>query len=197
LIVVTGNIKEEALNRELAKSNERIAELNNETAWLYDSLLANAKAGKANALASLSTRAVTEVISSALGLTAPGAISEATKPWYIISKVAPFAGKQFDAVVTSSDLKLEALLLSLRHALKEAGWIEVDRIDVGTTQSSTDGATLVSIHVDASKDSELLNAAETLASALNAEGIAATVHSMTKTDSANANVIHILVGHKP
>jgi hypothetical protein len=51
--------------------------------------------------------------------------------------------------------------------------------------------------VDASKDSELLNAAETLASALNAEGIAATVHSMTKTDSANANVIHILVGHKP
>jgi hypothetical protein len=50
--------------------------------------------------------------------------------------------------------------------------------------------------VDASRDSELLNAAETLASALNAEGIAATVNTKTEPDT-NAAAIHILIGPKP
>jgi hypothetical protein len=50
--------------------------------------------------------------------------------------------------------------------------------------------------VDASKDPELLNAAEALASALNAEGIAATVNPKTETDTANTNVINILIGPK-
>jgi hypothetical protein len=49
--------------------------------------------------------------------------------------------------------------------------------------------------VDASKDSGLLDAAKTLASALNAEGIAATVNPTTETNATN--VIHILVGPKP
>jgi hypothetical protein len=63
------------------------------------------------------------------------------------------------------------------------------------TKSSVGGAALVRIELDASKDPELLDAAETLASALNAEGIAATVNLKTETDTTN--VIHILVGPKP
>lgn len=86
-----------------------------------------------------------------------------------------------------------------RRALISAGWIEVDRSDIGATpreQSSVGGPGLVEIHVDASKDPELLNAAEALASALNAEGIAATVNPKTETDTANTNVIDILIGPK-
>jgi hypothetical protein len=51
--------------------------------------------------------------------------------------------------------------------------------------------------VDASKDSELLKAAEALASALNAEAIGATINEKAEIDAANVNVIHILVGPKP
>jgi len=41
-----------------------------------------------------------------------------------------------------------------------------------------------------------LDAANALASALNAEGVAATANQKPETDDANANVIHILVGPK-
>jgi hypothetical protein len=176
--------------KDTAEAQERIANLNNETARLRE-------AGRANALAAGTTRTVTEQFALALGLVRPGTLSEATRSLQIISKVKPFAGKQFDAIATSSDIELEVLLLSLRHALKAAGWIEVERSDVGTIKSSGGGLALVNIHVDASRDSELLNAAETLASALNAEGIAATVNPKAEPDTTNAAVIHILIGPKP
>ena len=59
------------------------------------------------------------------------------------------------------------------------------------------GPVLVTIDVDAGRDPELLDAAKTLALALDAEGIAATVKPKAETDAANVNVIHILVGPKP
>jgi hypothetical protein len=80
---------------------------------------------------------------------------------------------------------------------RRAGWIEVDRSDIGAIhreRSTVGGPGLVEIHVDASKDPELLDAAGALASALNAEGIAATVNPKTETDTANTNVIDILIG---
>jgi hypothetical protein len=56
------------------------------------------------------------------------------------------------------------------------------------------GPALVSVSVDASEDVDLLVAAEALASALDAEGIAAMVNQNTDT---NTDVIHIRVGSKP
>jgi hypothetical protein len=175
----------------------KIAELNNETARLRAALLANARAGRANALATQATGTVAEVIALAQGLVTSGSISEAARPFSIISKVKPFAGKQFGAVVTSSDLKLEALLGSLRAALNAAGWIEVDRSDDGVIhreQSGDGGGAFVRIHVDASKISELWEAAQALASALNAEGIEALATAIP--DASNADAIHILVSAK-
>jgi hypothetical protein len=128
--------------------------------------------------------------------------SEATRPVYIIEKVAPFAGKKFDVVVTSIAINLGAFAGTLRVSLKKADWIEIEQPDptagVGIlSMDRTSGPVLVTIDVDASKDPELLDAAKTLALALNAEGIAATVKEKAETDAANVNVIHILVGPKP
>jgi hypothetical protein len=91
---------------------------------------------------------------------------------------------------------------SIKSALKKAGWIEIERSDpaagVGIfSMDRTGGLALVRIEVDASKDAKLLHAAEALALALNAEGIAATVEPKAETDAANVNVIHIFVGPKP
>jgi hypothetical protein len=198
VIVRTGNVKEHHWDIDRMASSERIAQLNNETARLRDAQLANVQAGRANALATQTLRTVAERIALAQGLVPPGTISEAARSLQIISKVAPFAGKQFDAVVTSSNIELEALLYSIRYALKAAGWIEVDRSDGGEIhreQSSVGGAALVSIHVDASKP-ELWEAAQALASALNAEGIEALANQTSTPDASNANAIQILVGPK-
>jgi hypothetical protein len=112
------------------------------------------------------------------------------------------AGKKFDVVVTSIAINLGAFAASLRSSLKKADWIEIERPDptagVGILfMDRADGPALVTIDVDASKDPELLDAAKTLALALDAEGIAATVNAKDETDAANVNIIHILVGPKP
>jgi hypothetical protein len=62
-------------------------------------------------------------------------------------------------------------------------------------QSGVGGAPFVKIHVDASGDFRLLDTAKALASALNEEGIAATVLE-TEIGIARKNTIHILIGPK-
>jgi hypothetical protein len=207
LIVWMANVKETHWDTDRRASRERIAQLDNETARLraqdaltLDSLLASVQAGRSNALASEANRSTTEALAVAQGLAKRESTSEATRALYIVSKVTPFAGKKFDAVVTSIALNLGTLLGSIKAALNNAGWIEIERSDpaagVGLLlMDRTGGPALVRIEVDASKDSELLDAAGALASALNAEGIAATVNPKTETDITN--VIHILVGPKP
>jgi hypothetical protein len=184
----------------------KVAELNQETARLRakeplveEALLANAYAGRASALAAAAIRTVTEQIAFEQGLVTRAGLSEAAKSLLIIPRISPFAGKQFVAVGKSRDGELETLLHFLRQALISAGWIEVDRSDIGAIHrelSSVGGPGLVEIHMDASRNPELLNAAEALASALNAEGIAATVNPKTETDTGNTNVINILIGPK-
>jgi hypothetical protein len=184
--------------RDTAEAQERIAQLNNETARLRDASLANAQAGRPNALAAGALRVTTERIALAQGLTTPTTtFSEAARSLSIIPKVNPFAGTRFDAIVTSSSIELGVLLGSLKAALNTAGWIEVNRSDEGMIKSSVGGASLITINVDTNKDPKLSEAAETLVSALNEEGIAAVVIPKTDTDPTNANVIHIVIGPKP
>jgi hypothetical protein len=182
----------------------KIADLNNETARLrekgaltVDAVLANAQATQANALASQFLLALSQQLAQLMTpeMRMPGFLNIEQYD-RIVSKVKPFAGKQFDQEVdiTSKELERVGLAGGIGAALKKAGWIEVARHE----PSSVDLASVrgVKINVDASKDSELLGAAETLASALNAEGIAATVNPRAETDAIKANVIHILVGPK-
>jgi hypothetical protein len=111
----------------------------------------------------------------------------------IVSKVKPFVGKQFDhdVDITSNDLERVGLGGAIGAVLEKAGWVKIAR----GQRSSIASVRGVIIEVDASKDPELLKAAETLSSALNAEGIAAIVNPKTEPDATN--VIHILVGPKP
>jgi hypothetical protein len=209
LIVWMAGVKEAYWDQDREAAQVRIAELNNETARLHaidlltnNSLQAGLQTGRANALAAEANRSMAQAIAVAQGLVKREDTSESTRVLYIVSKVEPFAGKKFDAVVTSAAISIGGLLGSIKGTLKQAGWIEIERDDptAGTGLFSMDrggGPALVRIDVDGSKDSELLKAAEALASALNAEGIAATVNEKAEIDAANVNVIHILVGPKP
>jgi hypothetical protein len=157
-------------------------------------VLATAQATKANALAAQFLLALSQQLAKLMvpGMEMPGFLSVEQLD-RIVSKVKPFAGKQcdLDIDITSNDLERVGLAGGLGVALDKAGWVKVAR----GQQSSIASVPGVTIEVDATKDPELLDAAETLASALNAEGIAATVNPKTETDATN--VIHILVGPKP
>jgi hypothetical protein len=179
--------------------------LNNETARLRekgaltaDAVLATAQATKANAVAAQFLLALSQQLAQLMvpGMKMPGFLS-VEQHTQIVSKVKPFAGKQFDVDIdiTSSSVERAGFLGSLITVLIEAGWVQVARHE----SSSIDLASVqgVIINVDASKDSELLGAAETLASALKTEGFATTANPKIETDTINANVIHILVGPKP
>jgi hypothetical protein len=206
MIIWLGIVKEHHWDLAREAAQVRIAELNNETARLHandlltnNSLLAGLQTARANAIAAEANRSLAQAIAVAQGLVKREDTSELTRVLYIVSRVAPFAGKKFDAVVTSSAVSIGGLLGSIKGTLKQAGWIEIERDDptAGTGIFSMDRGSspgLVRIDVDASKDSELLHAAEALAAALNAEGIAATVEPKAETDAANINVIHIFVG---
>jgi hypothetical protein len=203
LIVWMASVKETHWDSERMASAERIAQLNNETARLRDASVSNAEAtlavaqaGRDNAIAAQSILVTAETLALAQGFITKERAGEATRVLFIVSKLTPFSGKQFAA--TSSDLGLEAFLGSLRQTLIIAGWIEVGRSDTSPThrneQSSIGGPALVKIHVDATKVSEFWEAAEALASALNAEGIEALAEQVPENSSANA--IHILIGPK-
>jgi hypothetical protein len=169
------------------RSKIMVAELNNDTARLRDAL-------RGTVLSNRAIMTTTEVMAWTQGLVTSEKIGATGRPFLIIEKLAPFAGKQFNAIVTSSDIEQEALLNSLTVALETAGWIKVSaREQSGTDHTSVRG---IRIDVDGSKDSTLLGAANTLASALNAEGLAATVNPKPEANAANANVIHILIGPK-
>jgi hypothetical protein len=154
------------------------------------------EAGRINAIANQSILVLMERMAVALGLLTPEKMSDAARSLQIILKVSPFAGTQFEATVTSSDIEISTLLLELRHGLKAAGWIEIDQSNLGTIhgeQSSVGGAPLVKIR--ASRDSRLLDAANVLASALKEQKIAAIVVE-TRISIVKENTIHILVGPK-
>jgi hypothetical protein len=199
-MVAEANARTAEANQKAQEAILELARLRAKQQSVDDVLLAVVRAGRDNALASEVTRSVTEAIAVSLGSVKRETTSEATRALYIVSKIEPFAGKKFDAVVTSIAINFGGLVGTLKSALKSAGWIEIEQSDpaAGIGLLSMDragGPALVRIDVDASKDPELLDAAGALASALNAEGIAATVNPKTDTDTTN--VIHIRVGPKP
>jgi hypothetical protein len=154
------------------------------------------EAERRNVLINQSNLVVSERLAAAQGLLTPEKMSNAARALQIIPKVAAFAGTRFDPLATSSDDGLSAFLLMLTHGLKGAGWIQTDQRNRDTIlgeQSCAGGPPFVQIHLDAIRDSRLLDAANVLASALNAENIAAKVIE-TEIAIASENTIRILVG---
>ena len=78
----------------VAEANLKIAELNNDTARLRNLLRDTVLATRAN-------MTTTEVMAWVQGLVTSEKIGATGRPFLIIAKLAPFAGKQFNAIVTS------------------------------------------------------------------------------------------------
>jgi hypothetical protein len=208
VIVRTSNIKEHHWDVHRIKSLEIISQLNNETAGLrareplvVDALksavdLTKTIGDTSNFLMTTSNLLMTvasELIKVAPpGITIPGALS-VEKISRIISKTNRFSGTLFDAEIdiVSSDAKRLMLTGSLVSTLQMAGWIKVSG-----PEQPRDSVSGVVITVFPSNDTALLEAAMTLASALKAEDVEATVN--LKSEIATAiRMIHMRIGAKP
>jgi hypothetical protein len=176
-------------DEKVAEANARAAEANERSARAE---LETARQGRLNAISVNAGLVTSELLAFAGKFTNREDLSDSARVFLLVSKFEPFAGTQFDAFTTSDGIKVETFLNSLRNALIKAGWIEV----IAHKQAGGDHASIhgVRIDVDGSKDSTLLDAANALASALNAEGVATVVNQRPEIETANANVIHILIG---
>ncbi len=174
-----------------AEANARVAEAD---ASFAGAMLATAQVGRLNAISSQSVLTIMEQLALSLGFVQLSAVSEAARVLSIIPKITQFANTPFSACVTSSDIELTRFLGSFRHSLKGAGWAEVNPDDVGTTrESNVSGPAFVKVLLDRSKSSDLWDAAQTLASALNALDIEAIAAEAPAPEGGNANAIHIQV----
>jgi len=182
----TEKIERLKLELELHKTAQRVAE----------SQLAGAITGLHSAIANQQTLSTIQVTQLQLGMLKSESMIESARAFLIMPKISSFPGTRFDAVATSLDVAAMTLLISLRHALKAAGWIEVDWLGAVDKQQSTGGIfCLVTINVDLGEEPQLLDIARILGSALNAEGIDARINE--KIETATTGVIHILVSPKP
>ena len=194
-MVAEANARAAEANQKAQEAILELARLREKGELTADAVLATAQATKANALAAQYLLELSKQLAQLMapGMNMPGFLS-VEQYNRIVSKVKPFAGKQFDQDVdiTSRDLERVGLAGAIGAALEKAGWVNIALRHPSGVDASVRG---IIIEADASKNSKLLDAAETLSSALNAEGIAATVNPKTETDTTN--VIHILVGPKP
>lgn len=171
-IAASGKIRDEALNREIAASNERAAEAN------ARALEASLALEKFKAPRSLSMEAQQR----------------------IVAKVKPFAGTQFNVSATQDKEALN-LLMGIEDALNAAEWKELKMIGEGTLRRNGRPSVIlvvevgVSIQVAQSMKEKLLPTAKALVEALNEEGIDA--RDEFTWNNSNSDIIHVVVGQKP
>jgi multidrug efflux pump subunit AcrA (membrane-fusion protein) len=123
---------------------------------------------------------------------------------HVIAMLKPFAGTQFDVGRVQGDAEAAEFMTVIEAVLQAAGWTQIDWVggDIVMTRQGkpTAGlvtATNVAIAVHPENASTLGNAAATLSSALNLEGIAARAGtSGAGFLNSNAGAVHILVGRK-
>lgn len=121
----------------------------------------------------------------------------------ITQRVKAFAGTRFDATVIRNDPETYQLLDMITPALEAAGWTQVNwnNNDAVLKRSSKPdvgewAAQSVIIAVPHDLISQLWPAAESLASALAAEGILAQAQDAEGMSVKNNKVLHLLIGRK-
>jgi hypothetical protein len=175
-----------------SEANQRIAELNTRGEE------ARAEAAKANERAA-------EANLELARLKAPRTLTDEQQK-RIAEKIMPFTGKQFDVAIPPGDPESLRLMEAIEAAVITANWVEHDWIDKtpgalklirsGRAEVGNISAIGVLIEMEPNRSNEFKEASETLASALNDEGIPALAIVGTTTTAANADAIHILVGKK-
>jgi hypothetical protein len=118
-------------------------------------------------------------------------------------KLRAFARMQFDTALLT-DPETQALLPKIEDILTSAGWIQIDWTgsDIVFTRSNRHIAGTISvsgvvIQIHAEKVAQFATAANALALALSAEGIAAKAELGLGVPNTNPNAIHVLIGKKP
>ncbi len=175
-IVVSSNVKEDHLRREIADANERAAE-------------ADARAAEAKLELEKFRKP---------RLPTTGQLASITE------KLKPFAGTEFDTGFSPGDREQQDFLWILEPAIMAAGWTQVDWAnpygDVfrrGDRPLSGPAAVIgVSIEIHPEQRDRLLPAAEALASALKDIGIEAKAGEFN-VHNTNPDAIHVLIGRKP
>jgi hypothetical protein len=126
----------------------------------------------------------------------------------ITEAIRTFSGKQFD-VALNTEPEPQFLLPQIEDALKAGGWVEIDWkgngggdaeinfVRGGRTTAGIVIASGVIIQMRHEDLPELWQAAQALASALNAEGIAAKAEPGLGFPNTNIKTIHVMVGKKP
>ena len=123
---------------------------------------------------------------------------------HVIATLKPFAGTQFDVGLVQGDAEAAEFMSVMEAVLQAAGWTQIDWVggDIVMTRQGKPRAGLVTatnvvIAVNPENSSTLGNAAATLSSALNLEGIATRAGtSGAGFLNGNAGAVHILVGRK-
>jgi hypothetical protein len=189
---------DELRQAETSRFNKQAAEANK------DAGLAQKAAGEANERAAKAEKQAAEAKLELEKLKTPRSLS-AEQQKRVSEKLGVFAGKQFD-VALNVEPEPQNLLLQIEDALKAAGWIEIDwkggSSDVNFTRKGRPVAGIVAvsrvlIQMHPEQISQFGAAAQSVAAALNAEGIAAEAQGGLGTNNINAQAIHILIGRKP
>jgi hypothetical protein len=134
-------------------------------------------------------------------------ILTATQQVRISERLRPYTGKYFD-VALHVEPETQDLLIAIEDALKAAGWIEIDwksgqsMAEINFVRTGKPIAGIVSltgvvIQSHPENVPESAAASRALASALNAEGIAAEPQFGLGVANANSKAIHVLIGKKP
>lgn len=134
--------------------------------------------------------------------------SDPTNVVRLVEAIKPFAGTRFDIGQAGGNVREQwDFLWDIEPLFNEAGWIFVDwtgpqfigRLNWTMTQHAYGITNVLNVSIESYPQvrDALLPAAEALADALNRIGIAAIVEpAVISSTSANADVLHFLVGEK-
>lgn len=125
----------------------------------------------------------------------------------IANALHAFAGTHFDIAV-NNDVEAQGLLAPIEAALKAAGWIEIEWkggdpvAEITYAREGFPKVGLVSVHgvivqMHPQQVVPLGQAAQSLASALSANGVVAKAEGGVGVRNVNTEAIHILIGKKP
>lgn len=111
----------------------------------------------------------------------------------IADKIRRFSGQRFQFVSYQDDPEVKGFVVSLLQTLVSAGWegVPVQEFLMGNVVLG------VTIEVPSSKENSFRLAAESLAEALQSEGVTASVQLNSSLDSKAPDQIRIKVGKKP
>jgi hypothetical protein len=180
------NVREGYLKRDLAEADQRIAEAN--------------AAGEAARSAAADANA--RALEAALALErykAPRTLDEEQQR-RVVSAVSEFAGQEYSALLSSAAFDARPFWIALDHALRAAGWVRVappgpvtGEPPAGVAMAPPEGVTVAT----SQSRPDLFPAANSLATALNSVGVAATAGVADRPIDERPNVIRIVIGLKP